>query len=79
MKTYTLPIQFQFNGTIEVQATSEEEAKAIIEKNLHATSFIENNQNYQPFDHRSITNYDIDMKWDLIFLPITMDSLDIPS
>lgn len=45
MKTYTLPIQFQFNGTVEVQATSEQEARSIIEKNIHATNItIENNQ-----------------------------------
>lgn len=75
MKTYTLPIQFQFNGTVEVQAISEQEARSIIEKNMHTTINIENDQNNQP----SITDYNIDMKWDLVFLPITMDSLDIPS
>jgi len=75
MKTYTLPIQFQFNGTVEVQASSLEEARSIIEKNLHATSSIENDQDNQP----SITDYNIDMKWDLIFRPLTMDSLNIPS
>jgi len=58
MKTYTLPIQFQFNGTVEVQATSEQEARSIIEKNLHATTHIENDQDNQP----SITDYNIDMK-----------------
>lgn len=62
MKTYTLPIQFQFNGTVEVQAISEQEARSIIKKNIHATSSIENNQNNMPFDHRSITDYNIDMK-----------------
>lgn len=74
MKTYTLPIQFQFNGTVEVQASSEDEAKTIIEKNLHATSSIKNNQDNQS----SITDYNIDMKWDLIFRPLTMDALNIP-
>lgn len=58
MKTYTLPIQFQFNGTVEVQATSEDEAKTIIEKNLHATSSIQNDQDHEP----TITDYNIDMK-----------------
>lgn len=62
MKTYTLPIIFQFNGTIEVQATSEQEARSIIKKNIHSTSHIQNDQDNEPFDHRSITNYDIDMK-----------------
>lgn len=74
MKTYTLPIQFQFNGTVEVQASSLEEAQSIIKKNIHATSHIQNDQ-----DNESITDYSIDMKWDLIFPIITMDSLNIPS
>lgn len=62
MKTYTLPITFQFNGTVEVQATSEEDARSIIKKNIHSTAHIQNDQDNEPFDHRSITNYDIDMK-----------------
>jgi len=62
MKSYTLPVQFQFNGTVEVQATSEEEARDIIKKNIHATSHIQNNQDNEPTDHRSITDYSIDMK-----------------
>lgn len=62
MKTYTLPITFQFNGTVEVQATSEEEARDIIKKNIHSTAHIQNDQDNEPTDHRSITNYDIDMK-----------------
>lgn len=79
MKTYIIPIQFQFNGTVEVQATSLEEANATIQKYMHATAHIENNQVYQPFDHRSITDYNIDLKWDLVFLPINMDTLNLPS
>lgn len=80
MKTYTLPIQFQFQWTIEVQANSLDEANAIIEKNIRATSItIENNQTNEPFDHRSITNIDISSYWDIVFLPITMDSLNLPS
>lgn len=62
MKTYTLPIIFQFNGTIEVQATSEQEARSIIKKNIHANSHIQNDQDNEPTDHRSITDYNIDLK-----------------
>lgn len=57
MKTYILPVQFQFNGTIEVQATSLEEAQSIIKKNIHASAHIQNDQ-----DNESITDYSIDMK-----------------
>ena len=62
MKTFIIPIQFQFNGTIEVQAESLDEANAIIEKYMHATINIENDQDNQPTDHRSITDYNIPMK-----------------
>ena len=62
MKTYILPIQFQFNGTIEVQATSEQEARSIIKKNIHSTAHIQNDQDNEPTDHRSITDYNIDLK-----------------
>lgn len=78
MKTFIIPIQFQFNGTIEVQAESLDEATTTIQKNMYATAHIENNQDHQPFDHRSITDYNIDLKWDLVFLPINMDNLNIP-
>jgi len=79
MKTYIIPIKFQFNGTIEVQAESLDEANATIEKNMHATINIENDQYNQPTDYRSITDYNIDLKWYLVFLPMTMDNLNIPS
>lgn len=63
MQTYTLPVQFQFNGTIEVQATSLEEAQSIIKKNIHASHItIQNDQDNEPTDYRSITDYSIDMK-----------------
>lgn len=62
MKTFIIPIQFQFNGVVEVQAESLDEANTIIEKNMYATSHIENNQDNQPTDHRSITDYNIPMK-----------------
>ena len=62
MKSYILPIIFQFNGTVEVQATSLEKAQSIIKKKIHATSSIQNDQDNEPFDHRYITHYDIDMK-----------------
>ncbi len=62
MKTFIIPIQFQFNGTVEVQAESLEDAKRDIEKYMHATAHIENNQDHQPTDYRSITDYNIPMK-----------------
>ena len=62
MKTFIIPIQFQFNGVVEVQADSLDEATTTIQKNMYATAHIENNQDYQPFDHRSITDYNIDIK-----------------
>ena len=72
MKTFIIPIQFQFNGVVEVQAESLEDAKRDIEKNMHATINIENDQYNQP------TDYSFPMKWDLVFLPINMDNLNIP-
>ena len=62
MKTFIIPIAFQFNGVVEVQAESLDEATTTIQKNMYATAHIENNQAYQPFDHRSITDYNIDLK-----------------
>lgn len=62
MKTFIVPVSFQFNGTVEVQAESLEDANRDIEKNMYATAHIENNQDHQPFDHRSITDYNIDLK-----------------
>jgi len=62
MKTFIIPIQFQFNGTVEVQAESLEDANATIEKNMHATAHIENNQDHQPTDYRPITDYNISIK-----------------
>jgi len=62
MKTFIIPLSFQFNGTIEVQAESLDEATTMIQKNMHATAHIENNQDHQPTDYRSITDYNIPMK-----------------
>ena len=62
MKTFIIPVSFQFNGVVEVQAESLEDAKRDIEKYMHATSHIENDQDNQPTDHRSITDYNIDLK-----------------
>ena len=78
MQSFIIPIQFQFNGTIEVQADSLDEAKRDIEKYMHATSHIENDQDNLPTDQRNITDYSFPMKWDLAFLPMTMDNLNIP-
>lgn len=79
MKTFIIPIQFQFNGVVEVQAESLDEATTTIQKYMYATAHIRNNQTYQPTDYRSITDYNIDLKWDLVFLPINMDTLNLPS
>lgn len=79
MKTFIIPIQFQFNGVVEVQAESLEDAKRDIEKYMHATINIENDQDNQPTDQRNITDYSFPMKWDLVFLPINMDNLNLPS
>lgn len=51
MKTFIIPIQFQFNGVVEVHAESLEDAKRDIEKNMHATINIENDQYNQPTDY----------------------------
>ena len=42
MQSFIIPIQFQFNGTVEVQAESLEDAKRDIEKYMHAIINIEN-------------------------------------
>ena len=62
MKTFIIPIQFQFNGVVEVQAESLEDAKRDIEKYMHATINIQNDQDNQPTDQRNITDYNIDLK-----------------
>lgn len=79
MKSFIIPVSFQFNGVVEVQAESLDEATTTIQKNMHATAHIENNQDHQPTDYRSITDYNIPMKWDIVFLPINMDTLNLPS
>ena len=73
MKSFIVPVSFQFNGVFEVQAESLEDAKRDIEKYMHATINIQDDQNYLP------TDYSFPMKWDLVFLPINMDTLNIPS
>ena len=78
MKTFIIPIQFQFNGVVEVQAESLEDAKRDIEKYMHATINIQDDQDNLPTDQRNITDYSFPMKWDLVFLPMTMDNLNIP-
>ena len=78
MQSFIVPVSFQFNGVIEVQAESLDEATTTIQKYMYATAHIRNNQTYQPFDHRSITDYNIDLKWDIVFLPMTMDNLNVP-
>lgn len=55
MKTFIIPIQFQFNGVVEVQAESLEDTKCDIEKYMHATINIQNDQN-------NITDYSFPMK-----------------
>jgi len=73
MKSFIVPVSFQFNGVVEVQAESLEDAKRDIEKYMHATINIQDDQNNLP------TDYSFPMKWDLVFLPMTMDNLNLPS
>ena len=62
MQSFIVPISFQFNGVVEVQAESLEDAKRDIEKYMHATINIQDDQDNLPTDHRSITDYNIDLK-----------------
>jgi hypothetical protein len=62
MKTFIVPVSFQFNGTVEVQAESLEDAKRDIEKYMHATINIQDDQNNLPTDQRNITDYSFPMK-----------------
>lgn len=77
MKTYAIPIQFQFNGTVEIRAESMQEARMNIMKYISATCYIQNAQINIPFDHRNIIDTDINSS-SLVFLPINMDTLNIP-
>lgn len=79
MKSFIIPVSFQFNGTVEVQAESLDEATTMIQKYMHATINIQDDQNNLPTDQRNITDYSFPMKWDLVFLPINMDTINLPS
>lgn len=46
MQSFIVPVSFQFNGVVEVQAESLEDAKRDIEKYMHATQNIQNDQKY---------------------------------
>lgn len=78
MQSFIVPVSLQFNGVVEVQAESLEDAKRDIEKYMHATINIQDDQDNIPTDQRNITDYSFPMKWDLVFLPMTMDNLNIP-
>lgn len=55
MKTFIIPVSFQFNGTVEVQAESLDEATNTIQKYMHATINIQDDQN-------NLTDYNIPIK-----------------
>ena len=78
MQSFIVPISFQFNGVVEVQAESLEDAKRDIEKYMHATQHVQNDQDNIPTDQRNITDYSFPMKWDIVFLPMTMDNINVP-